>query len=241
MKRDFQFTTAAAALVGAAMAFSSMSAVQASNLVYNGDFEAGRTGFSSDYTYGNVHFGGTYGSYTIGSNPAAAPGAWGDWTDFGDHTSGHGLMLIANGPASAQYQPLDIWSQTIAVVPDNNYTFSFWAASVADPPAPAQIQADVNGVPLGFTLVLGNTGGKWVTAGATWNSGSATSANLALVDIFSAEQWNDFVLDDISFVGQGAAPPPNVPEPSTWILMLLGFAGLGLAGRRCSHRSGAVA
>lgn len=117
MKRDFLFTTAAAAIAVAAMAFSSVSAAQATNLVYNGDFEAGQTGFSSDYTYGNVHLGGTYGSYTIGSSPAAAPGAWGDWMSFGDHTSGHGLMLIANGPASAQYQPLDIWSQTVAVAP----------------------------------------------------------------------------------------------------------------------------
>ncbi len=95
---------------------------------------------------------------------------------------------------------------------------------------------------LGFTLILPGIGlgGEWVMAGGTWNSGSATSAKLALVDIYSAEQWNDFVIDDISFVGAGA-PPPTIPEPSTWVLMLLGFAGLGLAGRRCSRQSGAVA
>jgi PEP-CTERM motif len=242
MKPDFLFTTA---MVVAAMALSSLSAAGATNLVFNGDFEAGRAGFSSDYTYGNVQWGGIYGSYTIGSSPAAAPGAWGDWMSFGDHTNGHGLMLIANGPATAYYQPLDIWSQTVAVVPETSYTFTFWAATLSnDSPAPAQIQADINGVSLGFTLTLPGVGmgGEWVTAGGMWNSGSATAANLALVDIYSAEQWNDFVIDDISFVGEGVQPPPtNVPEPSSWVLMLLGFTGLGLAWRRSSRLSRAVA
>ena len=36
-------------------------------------------------------------------------------------------------------------------------------------------------------------------------------AKLALVDIYSAEQWNDFVIDDISFVG--AVAPPIIRNP----------------------------
>ena len=38
-----------------------------------------------------------------------------------------------------------------------------------------------------------------------------------------------------------AVPPQPVPEPSTWALMLLGFAGLGFAGCRASLRRGEVA
>ena len=33
----------------------------------------------------------------------------------------------------------------------------------------------------------------------------------------------------------------TVPEPSTWAMMLLGFAGLGFAGYRASRKSEAVA
>lgn len=45
------------------------------------------------------------------------------------------------------------------------------------------------------------------------------------------------VLADI-YVG---TPPSGVPEPSTWAMMLLGFAGLGFASYRASRKSGALA
>ncbi len=227
MKCYFPTRAAAAAVVVGAIAFPSVStAGGVTNLVYNGDFEAGNTGFSSDYTYGDVHLGGPNGSYWVGSSPATAPGAWGDWMDFGDHTSGHGLMLIGNAPAFPKSS--NIWSEIVAVLPDTTYAFTFWAATLSNnSPAPAQIQAYVNGESLGFTLGLPGVGkgGHWVTGGGDWFSGSATSAKLALVDPYSVEQWYDFVIDDISFVGQ-AATPPSIPEPSTWALMLLGFTCL---------------
>jgi PEP-CTERM motif len=33
----------------------------------------------------------------------------------------------------------------------------------------------------------------------------------------------------------------TVPEPPTWAMMLLGFAGLGFAGYQASRKSGALA
>jgi hypothetical protein len=33
----------------------------------------------------------------------------------------------------------------------------------------------------------------------------------------------------------------GVPEPSMWVMMLIGFTGLGFAGYRASHKSAAVA
>jgi hypothetical protein len=39
----------------------------------------------------------------------------------------------------------------------------------------------------------------------------------------------------------GGGPTPGVPEPSTWAMMLIGFVGLGVAGRRVARkRAGAV-
>jgi hypothetical protein len=37
--------------------------------------------------------------------------------------------------------------------------------------------------------------------------------------------------------GTDTPPPLSAPEPSTWAMMLLGFAGLGLAGYRASRKS----
>jgi hypothetical protein len=40
-----------------------------------------------------------------------------------------------------------------------------------------------------------------------------------------------------------AFPPsttPAVPEPSTWALLLIGFASLGFVGYRASRRTGAT-
>jgi hypothetical protein len=52
------------------------------------------------------------------------------------------------------------------------------------------------------------------------------------------DDWNDTI-----YAFQGVAPvgtvvsPPAIPEPSTWVMMIAGFAGLGLAGYRASRKS----
>ncbi len=68
------------------------------NLITNGDFESGNTGFTSGYAFGNVHGPGTY---WIGGTPSQAPGAWGGWYNGGDHTSGSGKMMVVNGANDA--------------------------------------------------------------------------------------------------------------------------------------------
>jgi PEP-CTERM motif len=47
--------------------------------------------------------------------------------------------------------------------------------------------------------------------------------------------------DSATFSSPPAAPPGTVPEPSTWAMMLIGFAGLGFAGYRASRKGAALA
>ena len=63
------------------------------NLILNGDFETGNTNFSNDYTYSpdNMMPADTY---CVTTQPSRVHGAW---ASFGDHTTGAGLMLVANG------------------------------------------------------------------------------------------------------------------------------------------------
>jgi PEP-CTERM motif len=46
-----------------------------------------------------------------------------------------------------------------------------------------------------------------------------------------------YSIDGVSATGLSGTRPLNVPEPSTWAMMLLGFAGLSFAGYRLSHKT----
>jgi hypothetical protein len=87
------------------------------NLVTNGDFEDGNTGFASDYTY--VATTGPSALqpasvYTVGFDPNDYHSAW---TSFGDHTSGAGQMMIVNGTTSTSEPKALVWGQTGIVLP----------------------------------------------------------------------------------------------------------------------------
>jgi hypothetical protein len=177
---------------------SSAPAPAPPNLVRNGDFEGGQTGFTSGYAYGNVANPGTY---WIGTKPSQAPGAFADWYSGGDHTTGSGNMLVVNGANSAS---LPVWQEDVSVTPNTTYTFSCWVVEVDQSSnSIPHVQLKINGNAVGDFLAPQNSpdnGGKWEVFTVTWNSGSARRATLALFDLNTDSGWNDFALDDISFI-----------------------------------------
>lgn len=88
-------------------ALSADEVAGAPNLITNGDFSAGKTGFQTDYpppTFGA-------GALSIDTNrPPLNPG----WATFGDHTTGNGLMLVADGTTFADQK---VWLETVSVSP----------------------------------------------------------------------------------------------------------------------------
>lgn len=166
-------------------------------LIQNGNFSSGNTGFTTDLTLGTGFFcplcnEGTYG---VGSN------AWFFHSDFtgNDHTNPpSGNFFIANGIGGAGFE---VWCQTVQVLPNTDYTFSFWARDVTDNPNPhplAQLQPTFNGLAVGELLVAE---GGWQQGVVNWNSGNDTSVNICLVNMETGTGGNDFGLDDISLVG----------------------------------------
>jgi hypothetical protein len=180
------------------------------NLAINGDFESGNTGFTTGYTIGDLS---NPGGYAIGTNPSTAPGAFGDWCNCGDHTSGTGKMMIVNGATTAS---LTVWEEKVAVTPLTNYTFSYWGAEVDhDSSSLPHLSLKINGTVIGrstFPEFSPDSGGLWQNYKFNWNSGSSQSADLVLIDLNTDASWNDFALDDISF---SAVPGPAGGAGST--------------------------
>ncbi len=166
------------------------------NLVVNGDFGGGNTGFSSSYIYSAPPSSVlNEGYYTIYTNPNAVHGGF---TAFGDHTTGTGNMMIINGGPSAS----DFWCQTITVTPYTDYDFSTWIANCSTPTTGALvpiIQFKINGSLIGTPYTVSASPGSWVQFRSIWNSGANTTATICIYDALSTAGGNDFVVDDISF------------------------------------------
>lgn len=164
------------------------------NLVVNGDFSAGATGFSSDYIpgvtgpWGPLSDPGTYG---VTTSPSLVHT---QFASFGDHTTGLGGMLVVNGASTVNQ---NVWCQTVAVDPYTDYAFSAWLASCVTG-SPAQLQFTVNGMAVGNLNALAMTG-VWTNFYSVWNSGASSTATICITNLNTSMGGNDFALDDIVF------------------------------------------
>ena len=159
------------------------------NLVSNGNFESGNTGFSSSYAYSSGNLVAE-GKYDVLTNPRTDHASFATCTD---HTSGTGKMMVLNAATTAG---VSVWCQTVSVSANSAYTFSTWIASVVGS-NPAVLQFSINGVNLGTPFTASTSTCNWQQFCETWNSGASTSANICIVNQNTAAGGNDFALDDI--------------------------------------------
>lgn len=168
-----------------------------SNLVVNGDFESGNNGFTSAYIYGT---GGTYGllsnegQYAIATSPSLTHN---NFFNCVDHSAtGVGNMLIANGSGILN---TSVWCQTVAISPNTDYLFSTWFMNALNDANVSNLQFFINDVQIGGIFSSSPLGCIWEEFNETWNSGSATVANLCIKNQNTTVGGNDFALDDIKF------------------------------------------
>ena len=165
------------------------------NIIVNGDFEAGSTGFTSDYVSGT---GGPWGllsnegEYAISTSPSLTHV---NFANCPDHTSGTGNMMVVNG---APFPNEKIWCQTVPVDPGSDYQFSAWMTSAISE-SPAVLQFSINGDLLGSPFGLTGVTCLWENFFENWNSDLATSAEICIVNQNIASSGNDFAIDDIFF------------------------------------------
>lgn len=190
----------------------------ATELITNGSFTAGNIGFTTAYTFVADGPGQNElipeGTYSIVNDANLVHPSF-----YGKQRNGTaGNIMVINGHPSLGSA---VWNQnSITVQPNTTYYFSAWAMSVVNGNN-AVLSFSINGNQVGTTAFLPNGYSNidgpynWIRFFGTWNSGSETTANLAIINLNTVLGGNDFALDDISFgtlapIGLTVSPTANV-------------------------------
>lgn len=156
------------------------------NLVVNGDFENGDSGFTTDYSTGTVNVG----NYLISDTPQ---NYFNLFSDCDDHTTGMGNMMIVDG---SEIPDQNIWCQTINIIPNTDYYFSLWATMVGGT-SPPELFYTIDGNVISDTMSIPLDNCLWTELSQTWNSGTSTSIEFCIVNNNISPFGNDFAIDDI--------------------------------------------
>ena len=172
---------------------TSSRSIPNTNLITNGDFESGTSGFFSDYVYTATSASLTQFDYGITTNPNLWNATFISSTD----RSGTGKMLVTKGATTSNKT---IWSQTVLVDNSKSYTFEFYVQN-AVAASPAQFRVLINGVQITISPLSATNAGSpgWTRISGTWTSGLSSTAKIQIIDTNIALAGNDFAIDDISF------------------------------------------
>lgn len=187
------------------------STVLAQNLIVNGDFEAGNSGFTSGHAFRTVSDSPFHTQYGV-------PHTSFEWTQFwsiitGDHTTGTGRFLIVD---TSLTPGVTAWQQTVNVTPGTAYSFSMWLATWTTFPAASPI-LEINGQTVANFNAPSSTAG-WQQVGTQWQSGAASIATIRIYMGSAFQPGDDVAFDDLDFRA--------VPTPSAGLVLGAGLIGL---------------
>jgi hypothetical protein len=216
------------------------------NLIVNGNFSAGNTGFQSDYTY--VVNNTAAGQYGVVANGQSFYSGFYPVTGYG----GSGLFMAVNGATNTTQSP---WYQTISnpsvsLTSDLNnptyYRFEAMIANLVGPSLePPNLSFEVNIDGAGWNALTGTPNisqftGQWIPVYVdTYLTSAPSSIGFRLRNQSTNDNGNDFTLDNLYFgltteaptyassptirsAGNIASPTyvapagSTVPEPGTW-------------------------
>jgi hypothetical protein len=217
----------AAAIVGVAIS----TGASAANLITNGDFSLGNNvGFSSGYTFvPNGTPNGLFpeGTYTVGTNPFV------NHQYFYDDQGNINQYLIVNGSTGGNVLlPVYTANGTFGA---GAYNFSAAVADVCcnpsfgnNPNAPSQLRFEISYDGFATNTLIAQFTTAPPDAGVFNPVNASFTANqtfaFRIIDGSLAASGNDFAIDNLVLAA--------VPEPSTWAMMVLGFAGVGFMAYR---------
>ncbi len=165
------------------------------NLIQNGSFDDGATGWSSQYEWqspsvSNAIYGEGTWSISGNANGLHDAIAWG----FPDaEGSASNMAAYFNGAST----PLDALTQTVNLTAGQQYVLSMYVTNwggEADSPYP-QLSISVGGQLLTTDLVLASS--AWQRVGGTFTALATGPADLKVVDSITAAGGNDFAVDAV--------------------------------------------
>ena len=182
-------------------------ATQAATLLNNGGFDTGS---------GNPFFTGSFTGWTLtGSNQSSDSIENGFFSEYNPQAGGYYAQLSPSGT--------DTLSQSFTGVKGQEYAFTFYYQT--DGLSPYSLSASFDGTTVFSVSANSNTRGTngWVqeTFDVTGINGLNT-VSFSFSD--SSRSQGSIGLDSVSVAA--------VPEPSTWAMIMLGFAGIGFMAYR---------
>ncbi len=203
----------------AVAAIASASAAWAANVVIDGDFN------NSNATFSDISSGGSIGPWSVTSGSVDLVGGYWQSPSGPNFPSGTNGSVDMNGVSPGAI------SQGISGLTDGKtYTLTFWLSGNPDgPPASKSLDVSIGSVANdNFTYAIGansHSNMMYTMESVTFVAGSSNT--LSFVSQNAASDYGP-VIGGVSIL--------TVPEPRTWALVALGFAGLGLAGYRRGRR-----
>ena len=161
------------------------------NLIVNGSFADGNTGFNTEYTDsgGNSWPGGSF-EYAIVDND--------DYSGDGHSLYGNSVNHASTTTGNQLLFPV-IWSQSVSVTPGETYDLSAWVKETSSTTNPSILEFTINSEVVGEITAAGS----WKQFASTWNAGSSVQAEIMIVEVGARTQTpgggNDFAIDDIEF------------------------------------------
>ncbi|MEM7367925.1 MAG: T9SS type A sorting domain-containing protein [Bacteroidota bacterium] len=253
------------------------------NLVVNPEFEDGNTGFGTSFNY-RSEYTCYWGDYTIASTVVDDPNV----TCY--DAPGFNLQTIwavsdRNGPGTGQFMIVDpcdpltlspsdscsannpdgtVWSQSIPVCPNSEYTFSVFAKNIYYTEAIQYAGADqnpdfeltINGDTIAGYYVDGllsldgsyvldqqsqDDSTIWIQISGRWSSDTNNTANLVMKNLVEGSQGNDLAVDGIFFglceedISVGVAGPTQQCNLSGYSAVTLTPTANTLASGWLSH------
>jgi Glycine rich protein/PEP-CTERM motif len=231
-----------------------------------GSSGAGGSGFPTFSAGAGASFDGNFANGGFGGGGGGGEAGGGGGGGYSGGGGGGGESGFINGGGGGSYADISVTGATFAsgsngasngsgVAGNNGYvaigsTLFSYTGSVVDYTIPTS--GDY------FVRLAGAQGGSGLTNAALGGYGAVVSGSIDLVagtDLAivagGAGDTGDFAPNFGGGGGGGsfivelsvptAVPPTPIPEPSTWAMMLIGFAGLGFAGWRGSRRAAAQA